>query len=415
VNVGRFSGDRPHGYSMTAAVTFGSKSRAQQVGEPRLDLPVDIRNARPFAIQGSPMFSSRLIVCLATLLVMAGCSTTRSPQQPERSEAEVKAQIVRLLPATVSDRNGWAQDIYTAFDTQKIYPGTENICAVLAVTEQESTYRVDPPVPNMGKIAQDEILRRAGKVHVPAFVVRTTLQLRSPTGKSYADRLNAARTEKDLSGIFDDFISMVPLDNTLFGGFNPVHTAGPMQVSIEFAQKQARGYPYTVDGSIRREVFTRRGGMYFGIAHLLGYPVNYDQPLYRFADFNAGWYASRNAAFQAAVSRITGTDLALDGDLIRYGSLLPGTTELAVRSLGSKLDMRNPSIRSQLEQGEQLDFEETTLYKRVFALADKAAGKPMPRAILPGIVLKSPKITRNLTTAWFAKRVDERYQRCMKR
>ena len=260
------------------------------------------------------MCSSRLILCLIPLLVLAGCSTTRSPQQPERSEAQVKAQIVRLLPVKLADRNGWAEDIYTAFDTQKIYPSTENICAVLAVTEQESTYQVDPPVPNMGKIAQDEILRRAGKVHVPAFVVRRALQLRSPSGKSYAERLNGARTERDLSGIFDDFISMVPLGNTLFGGFNPVHTAGPMQVSIDFAQKQARGYPYTVDGTIRREVFTRRGGMYFGIAHLLGYPVSYDQPLYRFADFNAGWYASRNAAFQAAVSRVSGTELALDGD-----------------------------------------------------------------------------------------------------
>ena len=188
-----------------------------------------------------------------------------------------------------------------------------------------------------------------------------------------------------------------------------------MQVSIAFAEQQARDYPYTVDGSIRREVFTRRGGMYFGIAHLLGYPVSYEQPLYRFADFNAGWYASRNAAFQAAVSRASGTRLALDGDLIRYGSIMPGTTELAVRSLGKKLDMRNPSIRSQLEQGDRLDFEQTTLYQRVFALAEKAEGKPLPRAILPGIVLKSPKITRNLTTAWFAKRVDERYQRCMKR
>ncbi|EJF70284.1 MULTISPECIES: DUF1615 domain-containing protein [unclassified Pseudomonas] len=361
------------------------------------------------------MRSSRLILCLTTLLVLAGCSSQRTQQLPERSEAEVKAQIVRLMPASVPDRGGWAQDIYTAFNTQKIYPGTENICAVLAVTEQESTYQVDPPVPNMGKIAQDEILRRAAKVHVPAVLVRTALQLRSPTGKSYAERLNAARTERDLSGIFDDFISVVPLGNTLFGGFNPVHTAGPMQVSIDFAQKQARDYPYTVDGSIRREVFTRRGGMYFGITHLLGYPVNYDQMLYRFADFNAGWYASRNAAFQAAVSRVSGTTLALDGDLINYGSFLPGTTELAVRSLGKALDMRNPSIRSQLEQGERLDFEDTTLYQRVFALADKAAGKPVPRAILPGIVLKSPKITRNLTTAWFAKRVDERYQRCMKR
>lgn len=361
------------------------------------------------------MLSSRLIPCLAALLVMAGCSTQRSQQQPERSEAEVKAQIVRLMPAKVSDRAGWAQDIYTAFDSQDIYPSTENICAVLAVTEQESTYQVDPPVPNMGKIAQDEILRRAGKVHVPAVLVRTALQLRSPTGKSYAERLSAARTEKDLSGIFDDFIGTVPLGRTLFGSFNPVHTAGPMQVSIAFAEKQARGYPYTVDGSIRREVFTRRGGMYFGIAHLLGYPVNYSQPLYRFADFNAGWYASRNAAFQAAVSRASGTRLALDGDLILHGSIMPGTTELAVRSLGKKLDMRNPSIRSQLEQGDRLDFEETTLYQRVFALADKAEGKPLPRAILPGIVLKSPKITRNLTTAWFAQRVDERYQRCIKR
>jgi hypothetical protein len=377
---------------------------------------------------GSPLFEdrglmpangltrhSRTALGVMLLAFLAGCSSQRSQTPPPAPEV-VRSEIVRLLPANVADRQGWATDIYTAFETQKIDPTVENLCSVLAVTEQESNYQVDPAVPGMGKIAQDEIDRRASKAHIPNLLVRSALDIRSPSGKTYNERLSAARTEKDLSAIFDDFIGMVPLGRTLFGNFNPVHTAGPMQVSIEFAERQARDYPYPVEGSIRHEVFSRRGGMYFGIAHLLGYPVSYDKPIYRFADFNAGWYASRNAAFQSAVSRLSGKRLALDGDLISYGfgpSL--GQTELAVRSLHQQLGMRNTTIRSQLEKGETLEFEDTDLYKQVFALADKAAGKALPRAILPGIVLESPKITRKLTTAWFAQRVEERRVRCMSR
>lgn len=361
------------------------------------------------------MHAHRFITSLAVLLALAGCGTQRTQEAPVRQPAEVKAQIVRLLPAKTVDREGWATDIYAAFAAQDISPTTQNLCSVLAVTEQESTFQVDPPVPGLGKIARDEIDRRAAKVHIPSLLVSGALQVRSPKGKSYSDRLNAARSEKELSGIFDDFIGMVPMGRTLFGGFNPVHTAGPMQVSIEFAEQQTSHYPYPVQGSIRHEVFSRRGGLYFGIAHLLGYPVSYTQPLYRFADFNAGWYASRNAAFQNALSRASGIPLALDGDLIRYDSIMPGTTELAVRTLGKQLGMRNPTIRDQLEKGKSLDFEETRLYQQAFALAEKAEGRALPRAVLPGIVLQSPKITRKLTTAWFAKRVDERYQRCMAR
>jgi len=188
-----------------------------------------------------------------------------------------------------------------------------------------------------------------------------------------------------------------------------------MQVSIAFAEDHKWDYPYERKGSIRDEVFTRRGGMYFGIAHLLDYPASYTQPLYRFADFNAGWYASRNAAFQAAVSRASGSKLVLDGDLIIYGSSKAGQTERAVRSLASKLDMSETAIRNALERGDTHGFEKTSLYERVFALAEKRAGKPLPRAVLPGIRLESPKITRNLTTAWFANRVNDRYLACMKR
>jgi hypothetical protein len=206
----------------------------------------------------------------------------------------------------------------------------------------------------------------------------------------------------------------------LFGGLNPVRTGGAMQVSIDFAEQHARerDYPYAVAGSIRHEVFTRRGGMYFGIAHLLDYPATYDKQFYRFADFNAGRYASRNAAFQRAVSRASGIALDLDGDLIRRGDNddgEPGSTELAVRAIGKSLDMDRRAIRRALEQGDGAEFERSTLYKRVFALAEKLERRPLPRAVAPRIALKGPKISRKLTTEWFAKRVDGRYRRCVAR
>ncbi|PWB33213.1 DUF1615 domain-containing protein [Pseudomonas sp. SDI] len=345
--------------------------------------------------------------------LLAGCVGQRAPEQP--SAEQVRAQLLRLLPAAATDREGWAQDIQTAFTAQKLDPSRSNLCAVLAVTEQESTFQADPQVPGLGRIAREEIDRRAASVHVPQLLVKAALQAPSPNGQTYEQRLSAARSEKQLSAIFDDLIGAVPLGRTLLGDLNPVRTGGPMQVSIAFAERHVQAYPYRYSGTIRQEVFSRRGGLYFGIAHLLGYPASYERPLYRFADFNAGWYASRNAAFQHALSRVSGVALALDGDLIAPGAIFPGATERAVRKVGAQLDLRNPTIRSQLEQGDRLDFEKTRLYQRVYGLADKAAGHPLPRALLPGIELKSPKISRKLTTAWFAQRVDERYQRCMKR
>ena len=355
------------------------------------------------------------LLALSLLIAIAGCSSKSTQTLPSRTPEQARARLMQLLPAQLQDRQGWATDIYTAFAAQQLEPSDENLCAVLAVTEQESTFQADPPVPNLAKIARSEINRRAGKLHIPEFVVRSALNITSPNGKTYNQRLDTARTEGQLSAIFDDFIGMVPLGKNLFGSLNPVHTGGPMQVSIAFAEKHAKDYPYPIPGTIRQEVFTRRGGMYFGTAHLLGYRADYTQSLYRFADFNAGWYASRNAAFQNAVSQVSGVALVLDGDVTIPDSYAVGSTERAVRTLGKQLGLSNNQIRQQLLKGDSLAFEHTEVYRKVFALADRQQGKPLPRAVLPGITLQSPKITRNLTTAWFAQRVDERRQRCMNR
>ncbi len=354
-------------------------------------------------------------------LVLAGCATSNGDAGlPGLNAADARSLIVRLLPSSLPDRSGWATDIYAAFATQDIAANTENICAVLAVTEQESTFRADPPVPGLAAIAWQEIDRQADRAGVPRFAVHAALRLTSPNGKTYRERIDAVTTEKQLSEIFEDFISMVPLGKTFLASRNPVRTGGPMQVSIAFAESQVavNRYPYPVEHSIRHEVFTRRGGMYFGIAHLLGYEAPYTQPLYRFADFNAGRYASRNAAFQNALSIASGVRLILDGDLLPPDAKTDtptGSTELAAVALAKRLDMTAAAIRRDLERGTEAAFERTRLYERVFARGDQAHGRPVPRAVVPTIELKSPKITRKLTTEWFARRVDERYQRCLAR
>jgi hypothetical protein len=378
-------------------------------------LPFDRFTGRLRAAAAGPL----LVAFLGASL--AGCSTAdRADGQAAASPAQTHALINRLLASDTRDRVGWATDIYAAFAALKRPATVENICAVIAVTEQESSFRDDPTVPGLSKIAWKEIDDRARRLGIPSLVVRTALRISSPDGRSYSERIDKATTERELSEIFEDLIGLVPMGKSLFGAWNPVRTGGPMQVSIAFAEEHARAkpYPYPVKDSIRHEVFTRHGGMYFGTAHLLDYEASYDNHLYRFADFNAGHYASRNAAFQNAVSVASGRTLVLDGDLVDYAGAAAGaagSTELAVRSIGERLGMTDRAIRDDLEEGRSERFERSRVYERVFSLADQRRERPLPRAMLPNIKLQSPKITRNLTTAWFAERVDTRYQRCRER
>lgn len=352
-------------------------------------------------------------------LVLAGCALPGRMTEPTGlGPTEAREAILRVLPPTTEDRNGWAADVHAALSTLELPSTPENLCAVLAVTGQESGYRADPAVPGLATMARKEIDRRAEAAGVPQLAVRAALALSSPSGRSYAERIDAVKTERQLSEIFEDFIGMVPLGKTFFASRNPVRTGGPMQVSIAFAEShvKTRPYPYPVAESVRREVFTRRGGLYFGSAHLLAYGAPYDNPIYRFADFNAGRYASRNAGFQNALAVASGLPIALDGDLLPpAGELRRGETERAALTLATRLGLSETAIRSDLAQGEDAGFESTTLHQRVFAYAEQLDRRALPRAVLPRIELHSPKITRQLTTEWFARRVDERYRRCLAR
>jgi len=353
------------------------------------------------------------LLALATLV--ASCASERT-SGPKITESDAHAIIEHALPATVADKSGWADDLYSAFSAQQIAPTKENVCAVVAVITQESNFHVNPVVPGMSAIAWKEIHTRADHTLLPWLVVKAALDVKSPTGRTYSDRIDHARTEKDLSDIYEDFIGSVPLGHTLFENHNPIRTRGPMQVNIAFLKQTsaARSYPYPVKTSLADELFTRRGSVYFGVAHLLGYRAPYPRYLYRFADFNAGQYASRNAAFQSAVATASGKSLTPDGALLPANGDL-GSTESAVRSLGDRLNVSENDIHAALEEGRSPDFEQTNVYKRVFALAERTLKRAAPQAVVPKIKLQGPKISRNLTTDWYAHRVDGRFQQCLKK
>ena len=391
------------GAVLLAGCATGGRDSGSGAGIPASNLPPDL--AQP--IPGSPGSPP--------------AKADGSVAKPPPSEREIRAMIGRLLPAGVKERSAWAGDLHTAYASLGLPHAPQLYCATIAVIEQESTFQADPVVPGLPDIVWRELEQRGKKYGIPKLLISAAMLKGSPDGRSYSQRINTLKTEKQLNSLFEDMIAELPAGKTLFAGYNPVRTGGPMQVSIAFAEEFARekAYPYPVHRSIRDEVFTRRGGLYFGSAILLDYPAPYDDVVYRFADFNAGRYSSRNAAFQAALGRASGKAMVLDGDLLRYvgGKPVeqPSSVESALQQLAGKLRLSQRELRRDLLLEKTAAFGQSPTFNRLFALAEQQAGRPLPRQAMPQIDLKSPKIQRKLTTEWFARRVEGRYRTCLTR
>jgi len=120
------------------------------------------------------------------------------------------------------------------------------------------------------------------------------------------------------------------------------------------------------------------------------------------------------------VTKISKRRLSLDGDLLRYAgngvpSPDPSDTQRALDAVAPRLRLSRAEVQRDLAQEKAAAFQDTLLYQRVFVLADQLSADRLPRAVMPQIDLKSPKIKRRLTTEWFAKRTDGRYGNCLAR
>jgi hypothetical protein len=200
---------------------------------------------------------------------------------------------------------------------------------------------------------------------------------------------------------------------------NPVTTLGSMQVSLAYAHTLAE-YESLEDGELRDLLYTRAAGLRAGTARLLGYEAAYDRPAYRFADYNAGLYASRNAAFQEQLAALTGQTLALDGDLLAYdehGKPKGGETDTlkAMLTFGRTHGFWDSTVRRAARDEKSADFEGTSLWKSVREAWRQANGREPPYARIPRVTLTSPKLAGPRSTEWFARAVTARYQKCLGR
>ena len=347
------------------------------------------------------------------------------------------ARLIRHAEKNVGDAEGWAIDIISALAVHQLDQGRENVCAVIAVVDQESGFVADPAVPGLGKLSEQALRVKLGKVPVAGGVALRWLERNPSPQASFMARIRAARTERDLDLVYRALIDhagqksglsevvQLGLLNRIIEDKNEIDTAGSMQVSVKFAldlARRRRWLPMMLDDvyAVRDQLYTRQGGLYYGVPQLLSYETGYARKIYRFADYNAGRYASRNAAFQQVLATLAGTDLALDGDLLRYGKAGEAlstvtSSEQAARAASKKfaLGLTDAEIRDDLSHEKSADFVSTRTFTAFRDAYARKTGKQPVFAILPVIRLSSPKIRHSMTTRLFAESVEKRYQSCM--
>ncbi len=347
------------------------------------------------------------------------------------------ANLIRAAEKGVKDTIGWAEDLLDVLKLHNLAQSRENVCSLIAVIDQESGFVPNPAVPGLGRISEQALREKLAGYPVVGALFLSFLDSTPSKADSYLSRIRKATTERDLDMVFRAIVADAAgrsnLGAIVNSGFfnrmieqrNEVNTIGSMQVSVKFAVEAAnrrRWLPMSLADvyAIRDQLYSRHGGMYYGALLLLGYETGYDRKIYRFADFNAGRYASRNAAFQQMVSALSGDKLVADGDLLAYGKdgtakTQASNAEKAVRQAVArhKLQLSDKDIRRDLLLEKDKRFGTSQTYQLLRARFRIIMGKDAPYAAIPEIDLKSPKIRRQMTTAIFAESVNKRYQACI--
>ena len=371
------------------------------------------------------------------IFIIAAFSATMAVAQTAELSIGRTAQLITAARPGVIDPQGWAIDLLDVLRTQSLPASRENVCSAIAIIAQESGFVADPAVAGLGGLAERTLRAKFDRIPILGRLAVHFLETTPSAGDSYLARIRAAKTERDLDmtyrAMVDDagkrsslsVLVQSGLLNQMIEDRNDINTIGSMQVSVRFALQNAgtrRWLPMNLADvyAVRDDLYTRHGGMYYGVLQLLGYESGYNRKIFRFADYNAGRYASRNAAFQNMISVLTNVKLAHDGDLLLYNKdqqalAKVSSTESVLRGLIKQygLGIDDKKLRADLIKEKSAEFPATQTYLMVRDVFAHTTKQTIAFAEVPSIELNSPKIRHHMTTQNFADSVDKRYQKCV--
>ena len=388
-----------------------------------------------------PFFKTISILTSCISLAACGDNAWWSSDKDPEMEAD---QIRKVIPARVNDRESWSQDIFDIMQELSIPKTKQNVCSIVAVVDQESNFVADPTVPGLGAKAVEEINSRLKEKFeaklgekiggTVAGYFEDVLKNQPSPENNYMSQMRKVQTERELDLLYReifDYMAQHYHVSALTGAaklvgqdigekLNPITTLGSMQVHINYAKEHKRKAGGIAE--LRNDLYTQYGGLYYGIHRLMEYPADYDEAIYRFADYNSGMYSSRNAAFQKMLGALTEAEINLDGDLLLYNkdgdvrSTQSQTEKELIAVFAQNNVLVTPrQIRADLKKEKEKKFEDTQTYLAVQKLYQKKTNKEPMYAVMPQVVISGPKLSRDYNTNWFASRVNGRYEQCMQK
>ncbi|MDO8351892.1 MAG: DUF1615 family protein, partial [Aestuariivirga sp.] len=133
---------------------------------------------------------ARLIFCFFVALWSA-CSVSGAAEGPPLSPRAV-ARLITAAEKNVKDPQGWAEDLLDVLKLHDLPASKENICASIAIIDQESSFVADPAIAGLGKISEAALRAKMDKVPVLGRVALHFLEVTPSPTDNYLARIRAA-------------------------------------------------------------------------------------------------------------------------------------------------------------------------------------------------------------------------------